>query len=53
MLPTQGQGASQAVEDAEAVGSFFENIRDSPSAEELSEILEVTLFPHNPRSAGH
>lgn len=27
MLPTQGQGASQAVEDAEALGAFFDGFR--------------------------
>lgn len=41
MLPTQGQGASQAVEDAEALGSFFETVTDSPSLENISDILEV------------
>ena len=28
MLPTQGQGASQAVEDAEALGAFFTDVDD-------------------------
>lgn len=46
MLPTQGQGASQAIEDAEALGAFFEGISEPPSAEALSTILEVSLlFP--------
>ncbi|KAJ5389015.1 uncharacterized protein N7496_000083 [Penicillium cataractarum] len=40
MLPTQGQGASQAIEDAEALGAFFESISETPSADALSEILE-------------
>ncbi|KAJ5974966.1 hypothetical protein N7481_008673 [Penicillium waksmanii] len=40
MLPTQGQGASQAIEDAEALGSFFENITNSPSSESISKIFE-------------
>lgn len=44
MLPTQGQGASQAIEDAEALGAFFEGISEPPSADALSEILEVILF---------
>jgi salicylate hydroxylase len=44
MLPTQGQGASQAIEDAEALGSFFENITDSPSSENISKIFEVRIF---------
>jgi salicylate hydroxylase len=42
MLPTQGQGASQAIEDAEALGAFFEGVNEPPSAETLSEILEVS-----------
>jgi salicylate hydroxylase len=41
MLPTQGQGASQAIEDAEALGSFFENIKEFPSSEDISKIFEV------------
>ncbi|CEJ54999.1 hypothetical protein PMG11_01283 [Penicillium brasilianum] len=40
MLPTQGQGASQAIEDSEALGAFFEGISEAPSADALSEILE-------------
>ncbi|EPS31051.1 hypothetical protein POX_b01963 [Penicillium oxalicum] len=40
MLPTQGQGASQAIEDAEALGAFFEGITEPPSAEALSQILD-------------
>ncbi|SMY25025.1 unnamed protein product [Zymoseptoria tritici ST99CH_1A5] len=39
MLPTQGQGASQAVEDAEALGAFFEGVRDIPSMEEVNSLL--------------
>jgi salicylate hydroxylase len=48
MLPTQGQGASQAIEDAEALGAFFEGISEAPSAEALSEILEVSLIAGKP-----
>jgi salicylate hydroxylase len=41
MLPTQGQGASQALEDAEALGAFFEGYeKDSPNAEPVEQILE-------------
>ncbi|KAJ5340078.1 hypothetical protein N7452_006806 [Penicillium brevicompactum] len=40
MLPTQGQGASQAIEDSEALGSFFEGIHESPAFQDLSTILE-------------
>jgi salicylate hydroxylase len=41
MLPTQGQGASQAIEDAEALGAFFAEQADSPSREEIGRIFEV------------
>ena len=41
MLPTQGQGASQAIEDAEALGSFFRDICDPPPFEDLSQIFQV------------
>lgn len=41
MLPTQGQGASQAIEDAEALGAFLENISEAPTSEALERILEV------------
>jgi len=37
MLPTQGQGASQAVEDAEALGAFFADIEGSSLAVEMVE----------------
>jgi salicylate hydroxylase len=41
MLPTQGQGASQALEDAEALGAYFEGYeKDSPTAEPVEQILE-------------
>ncbi|KAJ5810715.1 uncharacterized protein N7503_002933 [Penicillium pulvis] len=40
MLPTQGQGASQAIEDAEALGAFFENVSEPPSTKALIKILE-------------
>ncbi|PYH86485.1 putative monooxygenase [Aspergillus uvarum CBS 121591] len=42
MLPTQGQGASQAVEDAEALGAFFEELEVAGkhlSAEEVGAVL--------------
>ncbi|PYH91317.1 FAD/NAD(P)-binding domain-containing protein [Aspergillus ellipticus CBS 707.79] len=39
MLPTQGQGASQAIEDAEALGAFFEGVDDAP-LELMDSILE-------------
>ncbi|KAL4735881.1 hypothetical protein BDV11DRAFT_211656 [Aspergillus similis] len=42
MLPTQGQGASQSTEDAEALGAFFEDLDSSksPSLEDLHIIFE-------------
>ncbi|RDW79108.1 uncharacterized protein DSM5745_05960 [Aspergillus mulundensis] len=40
MLPTQGQGASQAIEDAEALRAFFEEQTDSPLLEDISSIFE-------------
>jgi salicylate hydroxylase len=52
MLPTQGQGASQAIEDAEALGAFFEGISEAPSAEALSEILEVSCISGAPWVSG-
>jgi salicylate hydroxylase len=40
MLPTQGQGASQAIEDAEALGSYFGNIVDRPSEDVVASTLQ-------------
>lgn len=40
MLPTQGQGASQAVEDAEALGAFFSEVEHRPSADKVASILQ-------------
>ncbi|KAL2856825.1 hypothetical protein BJX68DRAFT_263357 [Aspergillus pseudodeflectus] len=40
MLPTQGQGASQAVEDSEALGAFFANITAAPALEEIERIFQ-------------
>ncbi|KAL4811888.1 hypothetical protein BDW67DRAFT_189200 [Aspergillus spinulosporus] len=40
MLPTQGQGASQAIEDAEALRAFFAERVESPSLEEIGSIFE-------------
>ena len=33
MLPTQGQGASQAIEDAEALGAFYDEFENSAMAD--------------------
>jgi len=38
-----GQGASQAVEDAEALGAFFDDISDTPSAENVRQRLQSVL----------
>jgi 2-polyprenyl-6-methoxyphenol hydroxylase-like FAD-dependent oxidoreductase len=43
MLPTQGQGASQSVEDAEALQEFFADIHSRPSAEEVNARLEMVF----------
>jgi len=41
MLPTQGQGASQSVEDAEALGAFFADLNNEPvSLEEVEQRLK-------------
>ena len=40
MLPTQGQGASQAIEDAEALGTLFSEIEERPSGEKVATILK-------------
>ncbi|OWY46930.1 FAD binding-like protein [Alternaria alternata] len=40
MLPTQGQGASQTIEDAEALGALFDSITERPTKDEVSSILE-------------
>ncbi|KAF2656916.1 FAD binding domain-containing protein [Lophiostoma macrostomum CBS 122681] len=39
MLPTQGQGASQTIEDAEALGTLFGHISERPSQDEVSSVL--------------
>ncbi|KAK2012463.1 FAD/NAD(P)-binding domain-containing protein [Colletotrichum eremochloae] len=43
MLPTQGQGASQAIEDAEALGVIFGDIKEKPTAAEVESRLK-TVF---------
>jgi salicylate hydroxylase len=40
MLPTQGQGASQAIEDAEALGAIFADITAQPSFREVERRLK-------------
>lgn len=41
MLPTQGQGASQAIEDSEALGAFFKEIMEPPSLEQITRLFAV------------
>lgn len=43
MLPTQGQGASQAIEDAEALGTLFSHITERPSEDEVSSVLSAVF----------
>jgi salicylate hydroxylase len=43
MLPTQGQGASQSVEDAEALQEFFSGLHSQPSAGEVNARLEMVF----------
>lgn len=43
MLPLQGQGASQSVEDAEALEAFFSHVKGQPSRTEIDEALKVRL----------
>ena len=51
MLPTQGQGASQAVEDAEALGAFFAGIEDtSQTKEEVERRNQVSPYFSQRRS---
>lgn len=39
MLPTQGQGASQSFEDAEALQAMLKNVSSAPSKEEINKRL--------------
>ncbi|KAL0780618.1 hypothetical protein CaCOL14_001953 [Colletotrichum acutatum] len=43
MLPTQGQGASQAIEDAEAVGAIFSDIKGKPTRSQITERLKIVF----------
>ena len=51
MLPTQGQGASQAVEDAEALGAFFADMTGRPSREAIRERLESVFVSRHDRAS--
>ncbi|KAL4924829.1 uncharacterized protein BDV17DRAFT_295063 [Aspergillus undulatus] len=41
MLPTQGQGASQAIEDAEALGAFFNGFEEGSRSGSLENVARV------------
>lgn len=43
MLPTQGQGASQSIEDAEALQAIFRDFDQRPSREQISEGLALVF----------
>ncbi|KAK2049541.1 FAD/NAD(P)-binding domain-containing protein [Colletotrichum somersetense] len=43
MLPTQGQGASQAIEDAEALGVIFGDIKEKPTTAEVESRLKAVF----------
>lgn len=42
MLPHQGQGAGQSIEDAEALGTLFKDVTGGKSTEEVETILKVS-----------
>ncbi|CAK7236330.1 hypothetical protein SEUCBS140593_009584 [Sporothrix eucalyptigena] len=44
MLPTMGQGASQSIEDAEALQAFFDDVLHKPTAEEVGDRLRETFM---------
>lgn len=45
MLPTQGQGASQAIEDAEALGAFYANVEEKRDLSlTATEAINRTIF---------
>ncbi|OHF04108.1 hypothetical protein CORC01_00447 [Colletotrichum orchidophilum] len=43
MLPTQGQGASQAIEDAEALGAIFADVEGKPTRLEIETRLKAVF----------
>lgn len=51
MLPTQGQGASQSIEDAEALQAFFANVSGKPSTSQLKEGLEKLFKARHARAS--
>lgn len=51
MLPTQGQGASQSVEDGEALQALFANIRGKPAEAQVTGALEKVLKARHERAS--
>lgn len=56
MLPTQGQGASQSVEDAEALRAFFKNVPAAgtgsrPNADEITSALQSVFAARYERAS--
>ncbi|KAK0102122.1 hypothetical protein ONS96_006086 [Cadophora gregata f. sp. sojae] len=50
MLPTQGQGASQAIEDAEAIGTFFQDVHGKPSEATVWSMLSLVAETRRSRA---
>lgn len=44
MLPTQGQGASQSIEDAEALRAFFADVQGRPTKDDVADMLQVRIL---------
>lgn len=51
MLPTQGQGASQSMEDAEALQAFFSDVTSRPSAREVQDCLARVFDARHERAS--
>ncbi|ORY01673.1 FAD binding domain-containing protein [Clohesyomyces aquaticus] len=49
MLPTQGQGASQAIEDAEALGAFFNDAEENCMRDDVPDILRRVINARHER----
>ena len=51
MLPTQGQGASQSFEDAEALQAFFANFTCQPSMQQVADALDQVFQARHERAS--
>lgn len=51
MLPTQGQGASQTIEDAEALGAFFQDVTEQISKDEIAQRLNKVFAARHERAS--